>query len=535
MKVDIDTAGAGSPEAELHSADVVVIGGGGAGLIAACEARRQGCRVLLLEKADRVGGTTAMSVGSIMAAGTRLQRKAGIVDSPNEHAEDLAAVVKTFGIADNDALRTLYSTHAAEAVDYLESIGVVFTDPMTQPPHRKPRLHQIIPGSRSYIYHLERECIRSGVGIVCGAQVTRLLQQGGRVSGVEARLADGRLLRASATRGVVLATGDIAGNADMLDRYAGVSLENVEVFNPVCSGDGHAMAAAIGANIVARRDFGAAGLVHIRFVPPARPNWVQRIPPDRAIARLIKLAMRYLPDRLLRPFVLKFMTTALGPDRGLFENGVILVNKHGERFADELGGPNFNDVGSRARPDRPDDKDSRAPGVLLARQPEGIGYLIFDGRLAQQFSRWPCFVSTAPGVAFAYFDDYRKARADIFHSGVTLAALAARLGMDPGKLEATVAAGNGQRSGRQQPLATPPYYALGPVKSWVLVTPVGVAVNARLEVLDAGGAAIQGLYAAGGVGQGGFSITGHGHGLGWAFTTGLLAGRAAAERHGQAG
>ena len=49
-------------------------------------------------------------------------------------------------------------------------------------------------------------------------------------------------------------------------------------------------------------------------------------------------------------------------------------------------------------------------------------------------------------------------------------------------------------------LRTPPYYALGPVKSWVLVTPVGVAVNARLEVLDAGGAAISGLYAAGGVG-----------------------------------
>ncbi len=508
-------------------ADVVVVGGGGAGLTAACEARRLGRRVLLLEKAARVGGTTALSVGSIMAAGTRLQRAAGIQDSPAEHAEDLAGVTKTFGIGDNPALRTLFATHAAEAVDFLEAIGVVFTDPMAQPPHRRPRLHQIIPGSRSYIHHLERHCAKSGVEVVCNVRASRLLQEGGRVNGVEAQAADGRVLRVTATRAVVLASGDVAGNPGMLTQYAGTGLENVEVLNPVCSGDGHAMAAAIGAKIVPRLDFGAAGLANIRFVPPARPNWVQSIPPHRAVAQLIKLGMRYLPDALLRPFVLKFLTTALGPDRRLFEHGFILVNKNGERFADELGGPNINDVGSRARPG-PEDRDSRAPSLLLARQPEGIGYLIFDERLARQFSAWPCFVSTAPGVAYAYVNDYRKARADIFHSGDTLAALSARVGFDPEKLEATVAAANNNRSGRQQTLATPPFHALGPVKSWVLVTPVGLAVNDRLEVLDEHGAVIAGLYAAGGVGQGGYSITGHGHGLGWAFTSGLLAGRAAA-------
>ena len=40
---------------------------------------------------------------------------------------------------------------------------------------------------------------------------------------------------------------------------------------------------------------------------------------------------------------------------------------------------------------------------------------------------------------------------------------------------------------------------------------------------------IPGLYAAGNAGQAGFTVTGHGHGLGWAFTSGRLAARSAAE------
>ena len=45
--------------------DVVVVGGGGAGLAAAIEARASGCSVVLLEKNERLGGSTAWSIGSI--------------------------------------------------------------------------------------------------------------------------------------------------------------------------------------------------------------------------------------------------------------------------------------------------------------------------------------------------------------------------------------------------------------------------------------------------------------------------------------
>jgi predicted oxidoreductase len=53
-------------------------------------------------------------------------------------------------------------------------------------------------------------------------------------------------------------------------------------------------------------------------------------------------------------------------------------------------------------------------------------------------------------------------------------------------------------------------------------------VNERLEVLGAEGHPIPGLFAAGSTGQGGLLLKGHGHHLGWAFTSGRLAGRHAA-------
>ena len=45
--------------------DLVVIGAGAAGLTAACTAASEGCSVLLLEQADVVGGTTAISGGMV--------------------------------------------------------------------------------------------------------------------------------------------------------------------------------------------------------------------------------------------------------------------------------------------------------------------------------------------------------------------------------------------------------------------------------------------------------------------------------------
>jgi len=96
-------------------------------------------------------------------------------------------------------------------------------------------------------------------------------------------------------------------------------------------------------------------------------------------------------------------------------------------------------------------------------------------------------------------------------------------------LNATIDASNQTRGGTNSaaPLQ-PPFYALGPVKSYVVFTDGGLKVTSQLEVVNKSGAVIPGLYAAGSTGQGGLLLEGHGHHLGWAFISGRIAGRNAA-------
>jgi predicted oxidoreductase len=63
---------------------------------------------------------------------------------------------------------------------------------------------------------------------------------------------------------------------------------------------------------------------------------------------------------------------------------------------------------------------------------------------------------------------------------------------------------------------------------FVTFTDGGLAVDESLRVINREGLVIPGLYAAGSTGQGGLVLEGHGHHLGWAFTSGRLAGRNAA-------
>ena len=69
--------------------DVVVIGGGACGMVAALRAARDGLSVAVFEKSTQHGCNTQVSSGSLAAAGTRWQEAAGVEDSPRQQADDI--------------------------------------------------------------------------------------------------------------------------------------------------------------------------------------------------------------------------------------------------------------------------------------------------------------------------------------------------------------------------------------------------------------------------------------------------------------
>lgn len=495
-------------KADVETFDVVVIGGGGAGLSAAAEAARFGRKTVLLEKNAALGGSTAWSVGSISATNSPHQLSKGILDTPDDHFEDMEVLAGGYANRDNRELRRILVDHTNEMLHWLMSIGLVFAGPNPEPPHRQPRMHNVLPNSRAFPDRLGRHCRNLGVDIRVNMVAERLVLDGRRVTGVVANC-NGQRVEFHARGGVVLASGDYSASAELKGRYAGESAAQLEPVNPTATGEGFKLALDLGA-VILNGDIVRGPIM--RFVPPRRPNLLQLLPPHRWLATIMRWSFDRLPSALLRPFVMSFLTTALGPSVDLFKRGAILVNKDGKRFVDEF------------------DK----PGRMVPLQRDGEAYIVFDGKLASEFSEWPNYVSTAPGVAYAYLEDYRRNRKDIFHTAATIAGLESSLGVPAGEMIDTISRYNAterrQRGGEYPGLTEGPFYALGPVKSYVVFTDGGLKVSNNLEVLKEGGEPIDGLYAAGSAGQGGLLLEGHGHHLGWAFISGKIAGRNAALR-----
>ncbi|WP_455922184.1 FAD-dependent oxidoreductase [Pseudomonas putida] len=101
-----------------HDFDLVVLGSGAAGFAAATTAACRGLSVLLVEKADTFGGTSAISGGAVWVYGTDQARAAGVTDS----ADAVRTYLKTtIGPGYRAELIDAYIDRGAEALRYLES------------------------------------------------------------------------------------------------------------------------------------------------------------------------------------------------------------------------------------------------------------------------------------------------------------------------------------------------------------------------------------------------------------------------------
>ena len=100
--------------AEEPEFDFVVVGSGAAGLTAALTAARQGLTVVVLEKTEFFGGSTARSGGGVWIPGNAVLRAAGVADTPAEARAYLAHVA---GEAVPAALREAFLQHGPAMLD----------------------------------------------------------------------------------------------------------------------------------------------------------------------------------------------------------------------------------------------------------------------------------------------------------------------------------------------------------------------------------------------------------------------------------
>lgn len=503
-----------------HTFDVIIVGGGGSGLAAAVAAAEAGAGVLVLEKEGKLGGTTMLSIGSFTASLTSYQQRAKVQDAPDWHFEDMSKFQSPFEGRCNLELRRLLTSEAGETLDWLKSHGVVFLGPFPENPHRVPRMHNVIPSARTYISILRKAAERLGVRILVNTKAINLKRIDGRIAGIEAQnLLTGEVLGFYARRAVILATGDFSASSELKRKFGNPDLAEVDPINPCSTGDGHKMAMEIGAALenmdVIHTSYDKPGS-EIRFVAPPKEWLVDLVPDSKLFIKLLGKVFPRMPRRSLVEIIKIVLTVHSAPSPRLYQEGAILVNREGRRFTNE----------------------PEECAIDVARQPNKVAYIVFDGKIARKFKGFPNFISTFPGVAYAYLDDYRRSRKDIFFTSETLEVVARKASIDAGNFLETIDRYNGfvrlqkdldfGRTLLPCEIDTPPFYVLGPIKAWVLLTEGGVAVDEQCRALDKEGRVIPGLYAAGSVGQDSLILPGHGHHIGWALTSGRIAGQNAA-------
>ncbi len=227
--------------------DVVVIGSGAAGLSAALTASDEGASVLLVESQTSLGGSSALSGGIIMAAGTDIQKRAGIDDTPEDLYKDYL-LFNQYKVEPALARRLAFSS--APAVHWLQSLGVEYHDALAYAAEeRYPRSHVPKMMGMGVIDVLTTTArSRSNIDIALSRRINRLDMKDGRVVGVAV---DDDAVAAGA---VIIATGGFGANPSLWPEHLpSVSAEGSAVWYigaAGAQGDAFALGSQVDAEVV---------------------------------------------------------------------------------------------------------------------------------------------------------------------------------------------------------------------------------------------------------------------------------------------
>ena len=201
------------------SVDVVVIGAGACGICAALAATEAGAQVVILERDENPTGSTALSTGLIPAAGTKLQRKHGIEDSPAAFAGDIKAKAK--GKTD-EAMADVIAQASGPTIDWLaETHGVPFrlVEGFLYPGHSQLRMHGVPHRTGEELQSaLMAAAERASLTIMTGATARDLYIDDSGVRAVRFARRDGRT-ETIGCEALILACNGYGGNKEMLRRY----------------------------------------------------------------------------------------------------------------------------------------------------------------------------------------------------------------------------------------------------------------------------------------------------------------------------
>ena len=233
-----------------NTADIVVIGGGPAGMATALEASKNGASVLLLEADTLLGGNAARSTGYLAFQGFEMQHREGLDDSAEIFFKDMLDEIKrqeeAYGIEFDAELAKVFAKESATTYDWLVELGFEFNRFLPRPLQHSVNRMVDVTDTSMFTKVFSDVLEKNDVDVRTSTRARRLLLEDNQIVGVQT---DKESFRAN--MGVVLAAGGYQANSSIRKKYQPEHMATTPYLGTHHDvGDGHIMGQEVGGELI---------------------------------------------------------------------------------------------------------------------------------------------------------------------------------------------------------------------------------------------------------------------------------------------